>query len=170
MTSGELEQLYDRHGHALFAFVLNLTRNEADTRDIVQELFRRSASCPKSLEGIRQERPFLLRLAHNLAIDFIRRRAARDRSTEFLAAEAAENLFAPADDPDEQAFRLELAQGLAQLPPEQRAVVHLKLWEELTFEQIAQTLGISANTAASRYRYGIDKLRSRLRPLYDEIR
>jgi len=56
------------------------------------------------------------------------------------------------------------------LPEDQRAVVHLKLWENLTFEQIATTLEISPNTAASRYRYGLDKLRALLRPLYDEIK
>ena len=113
--SGELEQLYARHGQALFAFVLNLTRHEADTCDILQEL------------------------------------------------------FAVNDDPDEQAFRRRLAEALGQLPPDQRAVVHLKLWEDLTFDEISRTLGIPANTAASRYRYGLDKLRARLRPLYNEI-
>ena len=41
---------------------------------------------------------------------------------------------------------------------------------EIAFEEIAETLAISPNTAASRYRYGLDKLRARLRPLYDEIR
>ena len=49
-------------------------------------------------------------------------------------------------------------------------MLHLKLWEGLTFEQIAGALGISPNTAASRYRYGLDKLRDRLRPLYEEIK
>jgi RNA polymerase sigma-70 factor (ECF subfamily) len=78
--------------------------------------------------------------------------------------------FAPAADPDEQAFRQAFSAALGELPAEQRAVVHLKLWEGLTFEAIATTLGISLNTAASRYRYGIDKLRQRLRPLYDEIK
>jgi RNA polymerase sigma-70 factor (ECF subfamily) len=48
--------------------------------------------------------------------------------------------------------------------------VHLKLWEGRTFEVIADLLGIPPNTAASRYRYGLDKLRSRLRPLYEELR
>ena len=56
------------------------------------------------------------------------------------------------------------------MPPDQRAVVHLKLWERLTFEQIAAALDISQNTAASRYRYGLDKLRHRLRPLYEEMK
>jgi RNA polymerase sigma-70 factor (ECF subfamily) len=48
--------------------------------------------------------------------------------------------------------------------------LHLKLWEELTFEEIAAALEIPPNTAASRYRYGIDKLRDRLRPIYEETR
>jgi RNA polymerase sigma-70 factor (ECF subfamily) len=45
----------------------------------------------------------------------------------------------------------------------------LKLWEGLTFEQIAEALDIPANTAASRYRYGLDKLRGLLRPIYEEL-
>ena len=73
-------------------------------------------------------------------------------------------------DPDEQEFRRALAEALGELPPDQRAVVHLKLWEGLTFEQIADALEIPMNTAASRYRYGLDKLRDRLRPLYEEIK
>jgi RNA polymerase sigma-70 factor (ECF subfamily) len=77
--------------------------------------------------------------------------------------------FAPAGDPDEKVFREDLAAALGELPEEQRAVVHLKLWEGLTFEQIAGALEIPLNTAASRYRYGLDKLRERLRPIYEEL-
>jgi RNA polymerase sigma-70 factor (ECF subfamily) len=47
--------------------------------------------------------------------------------------------------------------------------VHLKLWEGLTFEAAAAILGVSINTAASRYRYALDKLRTRLRPLEKEL-
>jgi RNA polymerase sigma-70 factor (ECF subfamily) len=86
-----------------------------------------------------------------------------------LAAETVE-LFARTADPDETAFRRELADALGELPADQRAVVHLKLWSGLTFERIAEVLEVPLNTAASRYRYGLDKLRARLRPLYDEIR
>ena len=76
----------------------------------------------------------------------------------------------PAQDPDELAFQAALESALAELPPEQREAVHLKAWGGFTFEEIASALGISPNTAASRYRYGLDKLRTRLRPLYDEIK
>ena len=119
--------------------------------------------------AVRDERGFLLRLARNLAIDLIRRRGAREKNYEKLAGESV-LLFASAAEPDERAFREALAAALGELPLEQREVVHLKLWEGLTFEQIADLLEIPLNTAASRYRYGLDKMHQRLRPLYDEIK
>ena len=169
MAPLDFERLYDEHAQAVFAFLLNLTRHEADTRDLLQEVFVKLARRPDLLDDVRDERAFLLRLAHNLAIDLIRRRGTREKRHERLGKETP-SVFAPAASADEGAFRQELAAALGELPAEQRAVVHLKLWEGLTFEQIAELLGIPLNTAASRYRYGIDKLRERLRPLYDEIR
>ena len=165
----DIERLYDAHAQPLHAFLLNFTRDEADTRDLLQEIFVKLAREPDLLRGVREERAFLIRLAHNSAIDLMRRRGTRARTRENFAAEIS-SPFAPADDPDEEVFRNELAVALAELPPEQRAVAHLKLWEALTFEQIAATLEISPNTAASRYRYALDKLRDRLRPLYDEMK
>ena len=149
--------------------MLNLTRNETDTRDLLQELFLKLAQHPEFLKRIRDERAFLLRLAHNLAIDLMRRRTTREKNYAALAADTA-RLFAPSTDPDEHAFRQHLSAALAELPPDQRAVVHLKLWSGLTFEAIAEMLEIPLNTAASRYRYGLDKLRERLRHLYEEIK
>ena len=164
----ELARLYDEHALALFAFLLNLTRNEADTRDLLQDLFVKLARQPELLHEVRDERSFLLRLAHNAAIDLMRRRTSRDQRNESFTVETL-SVFAPAADPDEQAFRNALAEALGELPPDQRAVVHLKLWAGLTFEEIAETLEIPLNTAASRYRYGLDKMRARLRPLYEEL-
>ena len=169
MAPLDFERLYDEHAQAVFAFLLNLTRHEADTRDLLQEVFVKLARRPEMLDEVRDERAFLLRLGHNLAIDLIRRRGARERHHDQLAGET-EPIFAAAASPDEGAFRNALAGALGELPAEQRVVVHLKLWEGLKFEQIAQVLDIPLNTAASRYRYGLDKLRERLRPLYDEIR
>jgi RNA polymerase sigma-70 factor, ECF subfamily len=165
----DLERLYDEHAQPLFAFLLNLTRAEADTRDLLQELFIKLARKPDLLSGINDERAFLIRLAHNAAIDLMRRRGARERKKENFAAEII-SPFAETNDPDEAAFRTGLSAALDELPAEQRAIVHLKLWEGLTFDEIAVALEIPPNTAASRYRYGIDKLRERLRPLYEEIK
>ena len=98
-----------------------------------------------------------------------RRRGTRERTKENFAAEII-SPFAPTSDPDEKFFREELSTALGELPAEQRAVVHLKLWGGLTFEEIAAALEIPPNTAASRYRYGLDKLRGQLRPLYEEMK
>jgi len=165
----DLARLYDEHAQALFALLLNLTRNEADARDLLQALFVKLATRPDLLDDVRDERGFLLRTAHNLAVDLVRRRDTRARNYEAFAAEAV-TVFAPATGADERAFRERLTGALGELPVEQRAVVHLKLWEGLTFEAMAELLDIPLNTAASRYRYGLDKLRARLRPLYEEIR
>lgn len=167
-AESELQRLYDEHAQALFAFLLNLTRNESDTRDLLQEVFIRVARQPDSLQSVRNEKSFLIRLAHNAAIDLIRRRGTREKYHERAGLEL-EGMFVVTPDPDETAFRNALTAALGELSEEQRAVVHLKLWEGLTFEQIAETLNIPPNTAASRYRYGLDKLRERLRPLHDEI-
>ena len=169
MRGLDLRRLYDEHAQPLYAFLLNLTRDEADTRDLLQDVFVKLARDPELLASVRDERAFLIRLAHNAAIDLIRRHGTRDKTREQFAAEII-SPFAPAGDPDEQTFRVVLAGALAELPPEQRVVVHLKLWDGLTFEQIAGALDIPLNTAASRYRYGLDKLREQLRPLYEEIK
>src|SRR5271154_7596051 len=93
----ELERLYDEHAQPLYAFLLNFTRDEADTRDLLQEIFVKLAREPKLLDGVRDERAFLIRLAHNAAIDLIRRRGARERAKENFAAEII-SIFAPAND------------------------------------------------------------------------
>ena len=165
----DLHQLYDAHAPALFAFLINFTRREADARDVLQELFLKLSARPEKLHGVREERAYLLRLAHHLAIDAHRRRATHEAAVERAAIEPIP-LFAVSTDPDEAAFRSALAKALAELPPDQRAVVHLKLWEQMTFAEVAEALEIPANTAASRYRYGIDKLQAHLRPLYEELR
>ena len=165
----EIERLYDDHAQPLYALLLNFTRDEPDTHDLLQEIFVKLAREPGLLAGVREERAFLIRLAHNAAIDLMRRRGTRDKTKENFASEMI-SLFAPTSDPDEKVFREELAEALGELLGEQRAVVHLKLWEGLTFEEIAAALEIPPNTAASRYRYGLDKLRGRLRPLYEEMK
>ena len=164
----DLRQLYDDHAAALYAFALNLTRSEPEARDVLQELFLKVTEKPGQFAVVREPRAWLLRLAHRLVIDRHRRRASHERALERAAAEPGP-VFASADDPDEAAFRAALAEALAELPEEQRAVVHLKLWEDLTFAQIAEALEIPPNTAASRYRYALDKLQAHLRPLYEEL-
>lgn len=169
MPPSELTRLYDAHASGLFAFLLNFTRDEGCTRDTMQEVFLRLARRKTMLEGVLDERAFLFRLAHNLAVDGLRRLEVRRRTHAALAREAIE-LFGPEPDADAPEVQRRIVEALGELPPEQRAVVQLKLWEGQTFEAIAEILGIPPNTAASRYRYAMEKLRVQLRPIYEATR
>ena len=108
-----------------------------------------------------------LRTAHNALLDLLRRATTRAAYEEQHGGETP-TLLLPEFPEDDEAFRNTVEISLQNLPQEQRAVLHLKLWENLTFAQIAEALDISPHTAASRYRYALDKLRDVLRPLYEE--
>lgn len=62
-----------------------------------------------------------------------------------------------------------MEESIADLPQDQQLAVQLRLWDGLSFAEMAEVLDVSTNTAASRYRYGIDKLRQALRPIYNEL-
>lgn len=164
MTAPDLERLYDAHAAGLFHYLRGFVTTEADARDLLQDVFVRISnhSLPPSL---RNEKAWLFRTAHHLAIDHLRRM----RHRRVAAEDEGEPMFVNADDPDAVAIASQMQTALRELPVEQRSVIQLKLWEGLTFEEIADTQGIPLNTAASRYRYALEKMRSHLRPLYDEL-
>ncbi|MBL9130642.1 MAG: RNA polymerase sigma factor [Verrucomicrobiaceae bacterium] len=162
--SSQLERLYDTHAAGVFHYLNGIVRSEADAKDLLQEFFIKLASTtlPAALEN---ERAWLLRIAHRMAIDWLRRHAARARAeTGHPQAE-----FTTQEDPDAEQFARRVERALHELPPEQRSIAEMKLWQGLTFEQIAEAQSIPLNTAASRYRYALEKLRNDLQPLYDEI-
>jgi RNA polymerase sigma-70 factor, ECF subfamily len=161
-----LERLYDAHASGVFHYLLTFTKAEADARDLLQELFIKLA---RSVElELGNEKAFLYRLAHNLAIDWMRRRKVRwNREALFLKEMGGGQQELP--DPDALLLAQCFARAMESLPDEQRTIVQLKLWDALTFEEIAEVQNIPLNTAASRYRYGLDKLRTLLRPIYKEL-
>ena len=168
---GNLEALYRDHVPALFRFLIRLTGSEAETKDILQEVFVRLAKSGGPDGDIASPRSWVFRLAHRVAIDRHRREETRDRYENLAGRELASAVPAPAGALEADAAWLQatLRAALDSLPPEQKAVVLLKIWEELTFAEIAGVLDIPANTAASRYRYALDKLQAGLRPLYREL-
>lgn len=164
-----LETLYQEHAPSLFRFLIRLTGNEAEVKDVLQEVFTRLAKSPGILKDVDSPRAYLLRMAHRLAIDHMRREKTRQYYNEQAQQEREIQLSPRAVDHDEAWRRKLLGNSLSALPHEQKAVVLLKIWEGLTFAQIAEALDISADTAASRYRYALDKLRGALRPLHRDL-
>ncbi len=124
---------------------------------------------PASAPAAIPTRSGLLKLTHWLILDRLRQqKSASTRETRWTTE--SQPLFTPSADPDTVLFDEALAAALLILPVEQRAVVHLHLWENSTFDAIGEMLGLSKNTAASRYRLALAKLQDHLRPLYNEIR
>jgi RNA polymerase sigma-70 factor (ECF subfamily) len=93
--------------------------------------------------------PYLYRAIRNAALNQI-----RDRSREVGLEDGW--LDSPAG---LEQTGLELQSALRELPEDQREVIVLHVWGEMSFDEAATALGISPNTAASRYRYGLSKLR-----------
>lgn len=162
MSPDRLETLYDTHAAGLFHYARSILREEEAAKDVLQEVFVKLART--GIPHVDNEKAWLYRLAHNAALDQLRRSATRSKH---LQREAPGATAEP-----EGADRAEVAglleQAVARLPPEQQSVARLHLWQDLTFEQIARVQDIPLNTAASRYRYAIAKLREYLKPLYEE--
>jgi RNA polymerase sigma-70 factor (ECF subfamily) len=158
------KEWFDAYGPRLLLCARQWTRSLADAEDVVQEAFVRYWRHQRDLPGDPQA--LLVTSVRRAALDLARRedrRAAREEKADG-GLEDREPVFEPLPgDGDER--RVEIEAALRQLPEEQREVLALKIWQELTFEQIGETLGISPNTAASRYRYALGALRKELKPL-----
>ena len=144
-----------RHASARLLFARQQASCEADAQDLVQEAVveswrRQSAGAPPPL-GL------VYATIRHRAIDLARRDARR----------TGREMAAHADGPqcwfdcglDERERHVLIHKAMSQLTAIYREVVTLKVWGGLTFAEIAEALEIPANTAASRYRYGLIELR-----------
>jgi len=152
-ASGDrLADLYDRFAATLFRHAAMILADRAAAADVVQNVFLKLAKAGSS--GEVESVAYLRRAVRNECYSVMRTR----RRDVVVAVDAAllERVEGADDRPAE---RLALEQALQELPAEQREVVHLKVWEGMTFQEIADLTGESLNTAASRYRYATEKLR-----------
>jgi RNA polymerase sigma-70 factor (ECF subfamily) len=157
----ELEELYDRHGEGLYRYLLFKLGSAEDAEDALQEAFCRFARYDLRWKAVRNVRAFVFRVARNEANRSLRRKLGRREGERVIASGAAERMGVAFVAPDGPALGL-LLRRAGELPAEQREAVYLKVFDGLTFKEIGAVCGVSANTAASRYRYGIEKLRNAL--------
>jgi RNA polymerase sigma-70 factor (ECF subfamily) len=108
---------------------------------------------------------YLFRAVRNATLNLMRREARERRKREARSA-SKRRIFAIPGEREEELRALNTA--VLQLGPEQREVVILKVWGELTFREIGELLDLPMNTAASRYRYAVEKLREAMGDYYGE--
>ncbi len=157
--------LYDRLGHRLFATARTMLASTTDAEDVVHNLFVELARMRHRLAGVADLDAYVFTMLRHAAHRRLRRRLLADRAVSRLGHDrlVGDGFSTPAPEPADEA----LAAAVAALPPEQREVVALKIDGGLTFAEIAGVIGVSANTAASRYRYALEKLRAALVPVED---
>lgn len=153
-----LESLYDEYGEKLYAYLVFKLGSPHDAEDVIQELFCRFSRYKVRWPLVRDSRAFVFRAAKNEVHRFLRKRADRSR-VETMNLGWQEVFATPETEGAEFDARRAL-DFLAALPDEQKEVVFLKIYEDLTFREIASVCRIPADTAASRYRYALAKLRA----------
>ena len=154
LTPDDVRRLYDRHGPALMLYARTFVSDMGAAEDVVHSVFLKLiAGGERTVEN---PAAYSYRAVRNEALN-AKRRALREQPT--LDGEV---WFEPRTHGLEIALALQKA--LAQLVPEQREVVIMRVWSGLTFEEIAEAAGAPTNTVASRYRYALGKLRAALYP------
>ena len=153
-------RMLHRCGDGLFLYARQLCGNNADAADVVQEAFLRVWRKHAHNGVTESDLPALCYAAVRYTVLDRQRQMARRHRREMVAGEGLYDqpaLFQSSLEQAEDRARLEAA--VLALPVEQREVVTLKIWGELTFQEIAVVTGESANTVASRYRLALTALR-----------
>jgi RNA polymerase sigma-70 factor, ECF subfamily len=163
------ESLYLRHKDALYRYLLRHVRHAASAADLFQEVWTRLIATRERYEPRARFATFLFHIAHNCAIDFHRRGKSSPigASVDDETAGVPEPIAALADEPEERINAEQRAasfqHGLASLPAEQREAFLMYEEAGLSIEEIGVATGVGAETAKSRLRYAVSKLKKALR-------
>ena len=162
-----LRRIYEKYKDDLLGLAVTLLQDRSVAEDVVHDVFVSFAASTRTFQLSGTLKGYLLTCVANGARDRNRLRAGRD-----VGLDAAQATDCDCAGPLESVAGREesglLRDLLARLPYEQREVIVLHLHHEMRFRQIADALGVSINTVQSRYRYGLDKLRSILNGMVTE--
>ena len=160
----------EQRGPKLLLFARQQTRSYEDAQDVFQDAIVKLVEKIRVGEfvgGPEAWQPYLYTTIRRLAIDLSRRDDRRKRREDTVGTETGENQqdgFHPwfESESSEDEIRDQLEEKLKLLPEKFAEVIVMKIWGDRTFAEIGEILGISQNTAASRYRYGLEALKKSL--------
>lgn len=172
--------LFRRHAKGLFNFAARMLGEPALAEEVAQEAFARVVRRPPDLSRGTKFSTYLYSVGRNLCIDELRKRRVRRhesldsrRGADGEGRALAERIAS--DDPPTDAramnrqLRDRIDEAMGKLPPEQREVFSLREFADMPFAQIAEAVGCSENTAKSRMRYALERLRVLLADLDPEV-
>ena len=156
----KIEEIIDSIGDKLYNYLTIKLGSPLDAEDVLQEVFCRLVRYKVRFRFIRSPSAYIFRIARNEAISFLKHRKKNLKSfhsIERFSKVIQENLRG-----SDHGVLNQTAEALAKIPDDQREVIVLKYFEELTFREISNVCGVSIGTVTSRYRYGMQKLRKLL--------
>jgi len=151
-----LAEAYERFGGDLYRYLLLLLGRREHAEDVMQELLMRLMRPAKRDPAALQNRAYVFRAARNEAY----RAMGRLRRVPASSSDRVLDMRDPRGGSEEE--RVIMQEALLRLPGEQREVAHLKVYMNMTYEEIGRLMDTPPDTAASRYRYALEKLRALL--------
>jgi len=163
---GALETLVSRYKDKIFSSILFLVKDKFLAEDLFQETFLRIIDTLRSRRYNEEGKflPWAMRIAHNLCVDYFR----KVKRTPAILTQDQQDIFdvihvVITDNAEQRMIREQsydrMHQMLDKLPDEQREVIVLRHFGDMSFKQIAETTNCSINTALGRMRYGLINLR-----------
>jgi RNA polymerase sigma-70 factor (ECF subfamily) len=143
--------LYRRYSGPVHAYALSLTKDPAQSQDVVQEAFLRLLTTVPA-KPLASLRALLFTIARNIALDARRKDSLRRKKEVLIPASPGESR------PKDTGWAEEISQALSQLGTDEREIVVLKIYGDLILSDIAQLLEIPLGTVASRYRSALERL------------
>ena len=153
------ETLYKRHNDALYRYLLRLCRHPNSAEDVFQEVWGKIIKARENYRATAKFTTFLYRVAHNCFIDHIRRNKRHTQTVDIEPDTQAGSSETPEMATERDLARRRLIVALQELPDEQRDVFLLHEEAGLSLDQIASVTDSNRETAKSRLRYAIKKLR-----------
>lgn len=155
-------RLVEKYQRPLYAVLRRLVRSHEDTDDLLQESFLRAYQNLETFDTGRPFYPWLYRIAVNLALSAMRRRKWQ-QSTDSLDLFPSTNA-GPEKNAGTSEFHFALERAIAKLPAEQRTILLLRTREDMSYQELSETLGLEVGTVMSRLSRAREKLRTWMRP------
>jgi len=157
---GAFDQLVKRHQQGMYRVVRRYVHSDADAADVCQQSFVRAFKGLATFRGAASVRSWLYRIGINCALSWIRDHK-REQPAEIDDDALTEDHAGPARLADgERSARLRAA--IAKLPPKQKLVLELRVFDDLAFKEVAELADCSENTAKVNFHYAVKKLRDLL--------
>jgi RNA polymerase sigma-70 factor (ECF subfamily) len=160
-----LEQLVKRHQRSIFSAIYLLVKNRALAEDIFQETFIKIIHTLR-LGNYNEEGkfgPWAVRIGRNLTIDYIRKQKRNLTITDSDGNDILSYIQIAEESREDKLIQYQTEQNIKELvkrlPDEQREVLIMRHWGDMSFKEIADKTGVSINTALGRMRYALNNLR-----------